>query len=791
MSYSALNFRATAGYVTDPAGSTYVLRTDAYGSGGVTRAGLTFGHAMTAPFALDVNSSFDPAIAGAAIFNTYANQFRINLAKGQYRFKMGIGHQGVPGPQSLCVWDGAFTGAGGVALNADDVITYPPSGTPVAAGKHVVRGGNLYVATNAGATGGTPPTGTATSDDGTVRWQYVRSALLTVSGVTTSEARVLDVRGTALSTAAWPTTQAVSPPVNVQQDFVTVTRGETAAYVRSVQVKRVNPDGRAYYDDLSEPARLQHDVIREEMGRYFDGHKGQPFGYDHDVIVATDQAFDDALALAKAYAAANPNRWSRIRLGTAVFTGSKAIGGDWLGNGEGGLLIEAAGGETPVIKQAWRTSFTRGLHLKNLRWESYSSAPFLNKSDVFIRTDYPADLSKLHAVVVENCVLDCLDNNYATPILAFYGEIFRVKNCRIIGALDGVRIQAYRALEVGHTDFTKGYRGDGIAISALATNAGTRALLSPWPDNQRFAWIHDNTMRDGRDQFGGFGGDGPHTDFIQHRTSFKAWEFGTSVAIGQVRNVGSRMYQAINDGGTTAGPAPSHTSGTAMDGTVNWAYVGERSQFVMNLLAHDNFVAIDGVTYSDVVTDDVDKLVTAGVQFYIDSEAIGNNSVIVNNMVASRQARGVTNDGAASGVIYVEHNTFAGAAITPLVPDPIPASPANRNQERPIEDWYVGSTLGSARVHARGNIVSRLVTSNANPSENLGSHENNLIVRFAGETADAAGYLTGPFTPNEGHGSLEFALARTSDVSPAAFRADFITKMRPLPGYTQFGYRES
>ena len=57
-----------------------------------------------------------------------------------------------------------------------------------------------------------------------------------------------------------------------------------------------------------------------------------------------------------------------------------------------------------------------------------------------------------------------------------------------------------------------------------------------------------------------------------------AWTPYTAFAVGNIVFAGNNVYRCI-EAGTTGATAPSHTSGSAQDGTVTWSYVDLRAQF--------------------------------------------------------------------------------------------------------------------------------------------------------------------------------------------------------------------
>lgn len=57
-----------------------------------------------------------------------------------------------------------------------------------------------------------------------------------------------------------------------------------------------------------------------------------------------------------------------------------------------------------------------------------------------------------------------------------------------------------------------------------------------------------------------------------------SWAPSAAYAVGDVVFAENRVYRCI-EAGTSGATAPSHTSGSAQDGTVTWSYVDERAQF--------------------------------------------------------------------------------------------------------------------------------------------------------------------------------------------------------------------
>lgn len=100
-----LNFRATAGYVADAPGETYVLPTDAY-TGSVIRNGLKFGYVGVAPSAQDRSTAYGPRFAGRHNYSGTTSVFRIDLPPGTYILKAAQGNVSAAATVELALYDG-------------------------------------------------------------------------------------------------------------------------------------------------------------------------------------------------------------------------------------------------------------------------------------------------------------------------------------------------------------------------------------------------------------------------------------------------------------------------------------------------------------------------------------------------------------------------------------------------------------------------------------------------------------------------------------------------------------
>jgi hypothetical protein len=103
MASKYLNFRATAGYVTDTAGQTYVITDDTYSPGPTVRGGHTFGWINASQPAnsnhRDRDNTNDSRLAGMAFQGNDGNTstFRLNVSSGQqYAIHIALGDASNP-----------------------------------------------------------------------------------------------------------------------------------------------------------------------------------------------------------------------------------------------------------------------------------------------------------------------------------------------------------------------------------------------------------------------------------------------------------------------------------------------------------------------------------------------------------------------------------------------------------------------------------------------------------------------------------------------------------------------
>ena len=121
MSAAILNFRATAGFVTDNSGQTYVLASDTYPT---SRIGLTFGwETPTLIDSRDRNSSVDPRLAGLHFRPNGGgtDTFRLDLSSGEYDIAFAFGDSDNDEEHYIDVKD-----------NTSSLFSFSPLSTPTA-----------------------------------------------------------------------------------------------------------------------------------------------------------------------------------------------------------------------------------------------------------------------------------------------------------------------------------------------------------------------------------------------------------------------------------------------------------------------------------------------------------------------------------------------------------------------------------------------------------------------------------------------------------------------------------
>lgn len=167
-----VNFRATAGYVTDGAGQTYCTA-DSYP---VTRGGATFGWETAGIDTRDRNNAIDVRLAGINFTGAGGDSWRIDLtATGSYDIRLALGDASNAQTITCEVYDNAtlkatISGTTSGALRWFDAtgvertdVTWPTSNAAITHtfASTILRlkhgAGTLFAAHAQVATGGSPP----------------------------------------------------------------------------------------------------------------------------------------------------------------------------------------------------------------------------------------------------------------------------------------------------------------------------------------------------------------------------------------------------------------------------------------------------------------------------------------------------------------------------------------------------------------------------------------------------------------------------------------------------------
>jgi hypothetical protein len=120
------DFRASSGYVTDPANCTYVLDTDSYPT---TRNSVTFGWTVAPTSSRDRNSGFDPRIAGIN-FGNGNGTFQVDLpSAGTYDLSLAMGDSANQSGMTFTVKDNGSTVASYGPLNTSGADFYDATST--------------------------------------------------------------------------------------------------------------------------------------------------------------------------------------------------------------------------------------------------------------------------------------------------------------------------------------------------------------------------------------------------------------------------------------------------------------------------------------------------------------------------------------------------------------------------------------------------------------------------------------------------------------------------------------
>lgn len=163
----------------------------------------------------------------------------------------------------------------------------------------------------------------------------------------------------------------------------------------------------------------------------------------------------------------------------------------------------------------------------------------------------------------------------------------------------------------------------------------------------------------------------------------KAWAAGQTVVAGDYRYANSKWYRAAGPG-TTGGTAPSHSTGTASDGSITWAYVspfsginagkgGPVHTMILNNVTVDmDYSAEGGIARAFAVQDDCDTLQVSNCWFSHQLQHLGVNNPfkkvsITNTTVGATQpeAIGIYFDALDLSIDNsVIHFTTAGISMT-------------------------------------------------------------------------------------------------------------------------------
>ncbi|OQW33976.1 MAG: hypothetical protein A4E20_12165 [Nitrospira sp. SG-bin2] len=209
MAFVGFNNRSTLGFVTDPAGSSF-LAPAAYAP--------PAGYTSTLPTANDNNNTtFDPRIAGWHTFSSGNNRLKVDVPQpGSYKLRLAFGSSAAA-RQACFVFDGDDPGT---------FTIWAASTTYTADVSRVFVNGNIYICRQTGASAASGgPTGTGTGIvDGATRWDYVSTPILVVDSVTNVAANsIYSANGETVAGTAWPT-GTTEPTVNITKGFFTIVR---------------------------------------------------------------------------------------------------------------------------------------------------------------------------------------------------------------------------------------------------------------------------------------------------------------------------------------------------------------------------------------------------------------------------------------------------------------------------------------------------------------------------------------------------------------------------------------
>lgn len=481
-------------------------------------------------------------------------------------------------------------------------------------------------------------------------------------------------------------------------------------------------------------------IIRQTVDTAFStglwpGYTGQT------ILEANDFAVSSRTSLEKAWSQLQPDltSWYRIRLQNGDYSGKPALGNKDFGTG--GVLWEPDAGHDPCINFAGSQWLVNRMHWRNFRFATAGTSGYA--------IQFVAGTTFFNVVKMENLRVGYMfsdGNPQETDIpanaLAFFlmrhGQSLEIDGCTFDGTSGSILPFNVRCLKI--TNNTVQRCTDDFIACGMSMYIND--IHGVFPDDNVYLRIKNNTRRNELD-YAGYANNA-HIDFCQLRP----WQAGNSPygaykAGGLAWAVGNQTFNAGNwysvsaiTTGVAGGTAPTHTSGTMVDGGVTWQYGGS---FNANRAF---YIDVDTNYQHSLKTQ---SLHSANTQFLFDSQKDYGippwtlYAAVYNNFESSPSTYGVSLN--MKGILCVEYNTLCG---------PSAAGP-DLNLDTLIQAVDAGS-----RLWTRGNVSGTTPTSTG-----LLADFNNVAASFRSANPSPGASLIGTFTANGGQWTFPLSSALT------------------------------
>lgn len=386
-------------------------------------------------------------------------------------------------------------------------------------------------------------------------------------------------------------------------------------------------------------------------------------------------------------------------LGTNAWFGGAVLSSvvkDFLTAG-GYLVIEPAAVGPATLRGRWFVQNMRGIEIRNTQHPGRAAADGQDELNISISSNNPIVILRNINFLDPDWSQDDTWNDTKTFVDINGAECVRVLNCKMTGGKRNIYAEDCRLLEVAYNDV-------GQTVDDFCDLTMTGKKMGVWADDDQVIWLHHNRVNNLMDKVTGL-----HLDFSQYSKTF-SYPTGnvdrgsnypaTTISSGEARLILGRFYRAVQAGdGVTEFHAdnttlPTHESGTAFDGTVEWQYISDLPHMPkIWVVCHHNVMISGGIVSKFKASTGTYE--HPGAQFLINSNSGAPWPIACfNNGIATNQQRGVNME-AANQIErnYIEFNSFVGPHEHPVAAGTVDF----------VEQWI--KTLGPAgKVRAYKNI---------------------------------------------------------------------------------------